>query len=130
MTRSKTQVSNGLEQFKMTQVAYYDENSTISLASAQSKAVKKNQFKNVTKIRKSPTHYLIWFTVLLSLVLPIMAHSATLSSTVNRNQVSTNETLTLVVAIDQQVDSSELNLSPLQQDFEIRKFLKKKLKQE
>ncbi len=44
---------------------------------------------------------------------------ATLSSTVNRNQVSTNETLTLTVSIDEQVNTSSLDLSELERDFEV-----------
>lgn len=55
----------------------------------------------------------------LGIALSAAANATTLSSTVNRNQVSTNETLTLTVAIDEQVDSSLLDLAPLQENFEI-----------
>jgi hypothetical protein len=65
----------------------------------------------------SPT--LAFVIVALALTTLNVAAAANLTSTVNRNQVSTNETLTLTVSIDQQVDSSELDLSPLQENFEI-----------
>lgn len=48
-----------------------------------------------------------------------IANAATLTSTVNRNTINTNETLTLTVTSDQQVDSSALDLSTLNNDFEI-----------
>lgn len=48
-----------------------------------------------------------------------IASAATLTSTVNRNSMSTNETLRLVVSIDEKVDSSQLDLSGLNSDFEI-----------
>jgi len=56
---------------------------------------------------------------LLSLVFTTSADAATLTSKVTRNQVSTNETFTLTVLIDEQVDSSELNLESLEKNFEI-----------
>lgn len=62
---------------------------------------------------------LAFVTVALALTTLNVAAAANLTSTVNRNQVSTNETLTLTVSIDQQVDSTELDLSPLQENFEI-----------
>ncbi len=62
----------------------------------------------------------IRYTILLSLItFSFNSFAATLSSTVNRNQVSTNETLTLTVTIDQQVDTSSLDLSELEVDFEV-----------
>jgi len=64
-------------------------------------------------------HYLIWLVLALCVTLPQVSHSATLTSTVNRNQISTNETLTLIVSIDEQVDSSDLNLNALQENFDI-----------
>jgi hypothetical protein len=57
--------------------------------------------------------------VIFALATLNVAAAANLTSTVNRNEVSTNETLTLTVSIDQQVDSSELDLSPLQENFEV-----------
>lgn len=77
------------------------------------------QRKNDTKTMKTLSHYLIPITVLLTLAFSTLSNAATLSSTVNRNQVSTNETLTLTLAIDQQVNASELDLSALQKNFEI-----------
>ena len=46
-------------------------------------------------------------------------NAATLSSTVDRNRISQNETFTLTVAYDQQVSTSDLDISGLQQDFEV-----------
>ena len=43
----------------------------------------------------------------------------TLVSRVDRNSISLNETLNLVVEYDEQVDSRSVDLSALQQDFEI-----------
>ena len=57
------------------------------------------------------------FTLLLCLSLNSVA--ATLSSTVNRNTLSTNETLSLRVSIDEQVDTSSLDLTELEKDFEV-----------
>lgn len=48
-----------------------------------------------------------------------VASAATLSSTVDRNTLSSNETLTLTVSIDEQVDTSRLDLAPLAKDFEV-----------
>ncbi len=60
------------------------------------------------------------YTIFLSLMsLSLNSVGATLSSTVNRNQVSTNETLTLTVSIDEQVNTSSLDLSELEKDFEV-----------
>jgi len=59
-------------------------------------------------------------TIFLSLIsLSLNSMAASLVSTVNRNQVSTNETLTLTVTIDEQVDTSSLDLSELERDFEV-----------
>ena len=74
---------------------------------------------NDTKIMKPLSHYLKLFTVLLSLILSSLAEAVTLDSSVNRNQVNTNETLTLRLIIDEQVDSSALDLSALENDFEV-----------
>jgi len=60
------------------------------------------------------------YTIFLNLMsLSLNSFGATLSSSVNRNQVSTNETLTLTVSIDEQVNNSSLNLSELEKDFEV-----------
>ncbi len=66
---------------------------------------------------KPLSHFLL--PILLVLTVPSLTNAATLTSTVNRNQISTNETLTLTVSIDEQVDSSALDLSTLQENFEI-----------
>jgi hypothetical protein len=65
------------------------------------------------------SHHIAFLVFTLAFMLLQVASAATLSSTVNRNQLSTNETLTLTVSIDQQVDSSELDIRPLQENFEI-----------
>lgn len=46
-------------------------------------------------------------------------YAGTLTSTVNRNQVGANETLTLEVNYDERVNSSELNYQALETDFDI-----------
>jgi len=73
--------------------------------------------KNDISIMKRLSHYLL--PILLILAVSSLANAATLTSSVNRNQISTNETLTLTVSIDEQVDSSVLDLSALQENFEI-----------
>jgi len=73
--------------------------------------------KNDISIMKRLSHYLL--PILLILAVSSLANAATLTSSVNRNQISTNETLTLTVSIDEQVDSSVLDLSTLQENFEI-----------
>lgn len=59
--------------------------------------------------------------LLLSLLLTntSMSYAATLTSTVTRNKIGINETLQLNVNIDQQVDSSTLQLKALQTNFDI-----------
>ena len=47
------------------------------------------------------------------------AHAASLSSTVDRNQLNLNETITLTVRYDEQVNSSRLDLAQLTADFEV-----------
>jgi len=47
------------------------------------------------------------------------AYAGTLVSSVNRNAMSTNETLNLVVRYDESVENEELDLSGLNNDFEI-----------
>ena len=62
------------------------------------------------------------FTTLLTLSLIVnssIALAATLTSTVNRNSMSTNEVLKLTITMDAKVDTSELDLSALSNDFEI-----------
>jgi len=68
---------------------------------------------------KPLSHYLILLILLSSFILSSLAEAVTLDSSVNRNQVNTNETLTLRVIIDKQVESSALDLSALKNDFEV-----------
>lgn len=60
----------------------------------------------------------IW-TCCLLLTLCGSALAQTLSSTVNRNQIGGNETVSLKIIYDQQIDSNALDLSTLEKDFEI-----------
>ena len=60
---------------------------------------------------------LLALTLLTTLSNAVFA--ATLSSIVDRNTLSINETLTLTVIIDEEVNTSSLNLSPLNENFEI-----------
>lgn len=55
----------------------------------------------------------------LLIVLPAQSWAGTLDSVVNRNQISLNETLNLTVSYDAQVDSSSLDLSVLETEFEV-----------
>jgi len=48
-----------------------------------------------------------------------IVNAATLSSTVNRNQLSMNETVALTISYDRQVDTSLLDLAPLNKDFDV-----------
>ena len=57
--------------------------------------------------------------VLLFACYAVNIHAASLTSTVDRNQLSANETLTLTVNYDGGVDASLLDYSALQKDFEI-----------
>jgi hypothetical protein len=68
---------------------------------------------------KSLSLYRQFVVFVIASVLLDVAAAANLTSRVNRNQVGTNETLTLTVSIDRQVESSELDLRPLQEKFEI-----------
>jgi len=63
--------------------------------------------------------YALLATTLLCASLLNTANAGTLISTVDRNRISTNETLTLSVKYDQQVDGSKLGLGILESDFEI-----------
>ena len=68
------------------------------------------------------THFNAMKVLLLTLLIMsgiASANAAALTSTVNRNTMSTNETLTLTITSDQQVASSALDLSALRKDFEI-----------
>jgi hypothetical protein len=59
---------------------------------------------------------------LLTIILVQLAatvNAGNLVSTVDRNQINPNETLTLTVSYDEQVDSSQLDLKSLQQDFDV-----------
>lgn len=70
---------------------------------------------------KSPIKLRAAKVALLSLLMLLCstAFAAKLSSTVDRNSMSINETLTLKVTLDEQVDSQALDLSGLRSDFEI-----------
>lgn len=60
--------------------------------------------------------------VLLTLIIlgnSTASFAASLTSTVNRNTMSTNETLTLQITLDEKADTSDLDLSELRNDFEI-----------
>jgi hypothetical protein len=59
-----------------------------------------------------------WLIIVL-VQLAVTVNAGNLSSTVNRNQINPNETLTLTVSYDEQVDSSQLDLKGLEQDFDI-----------
>ncbi len=68
------------------------------------------------------TRYATYSSVILffsMLLYSLSAGAASLSSTVNRNTLSTNETLTLTVTSDEQVNASLLDLTPLTQDFQV-----------
>jgi len=47
------------------------------------------------------------------------SYAGTLFSTVDKNIVNSNQTVTLTVQYDERVDSSKLNLDKLKKDFEI-----------
>lgn len=66
-------------------------------------------------------HILKTTLLLAALVISAINSSwaGTLKSNVNRNQIGVNETLTLMVSYDAQVDSSKLDVSSLEQDFEV-----------
>lgn len=57
--------------------------------------------------------------IIVLVQLAATVNAGNLSSTVNRNQISPNETLTLTVSYDEQIDSSQLDLKILEQDFDI-----------
>ncbi|MFT7525196.1 MAG: hypothetical protein ACI9LY_000328 [Arenicella sp.] len=59
-----------------------------------------------------------WLIIVL-VQLAVTVNAGNLSSTVNRNQINPNETLTLTVSYDEQVDSSQLDLKSLEQDFDV-----------
>jgi len=58
-------------------------------------------------------------TVVLLLMVLQNAYAATLVSSVNRNSVGVNETITLSVQYDKQVNSSKLSLDALDADFDV-----------
>lgn len=70
---------------------------------------------------KMAYHYLtkVVTTIFISLLGITFTHAATLISIVDRNQISTNETLALTVKYDQQASTSQLDLSALKNDFEV-----------
>ncbi|RBP51286.1 BatD family protein [Arenicella xantha] len=57
--------------------------------------------------------------LLLSCCCVISVQAATLSSTVNRNELGINQTLVLTVIYDDQVDSSAIDVSSLVSDFDV-----------
>ncbi len=61
----------------------------------------------------------ILILVVASLSFTLSSFAATLTSTVDRNQVGPNETLLLTITLDQQANTDELDLSVLRQDFEL-----------
>lgn len=69
----------------------------------------------------TPTRLLKHILVIIALtaVTVSQSHAANLSSSVNRKQISLNETLTLTISYDQQVDANKLNLEGLEKDFEV-----------
>lgn len=74
-------------------------------------------FNAVTKLN---VNAVIKCVLLLSCLICSTAASAlTLSSTVNRNTISTNETLQLTVTLDAQAEQSALDLTQLRADFEV-----------
>lgn len=60
-----------------------------------------------------------WLILLVNIISSTQLFAATLTSQVDRNQISINETITLKVTYDEQIDSSALNLGALSSDFEI-----------
>lgn len=60
-----------------------------------------------------------FFIFLAWLFVASTANAAELSASVDRNQISINETLTFQLRYEDQIDSSQLNLDILQQDFEV-----------
>ena len=60
-----------------------------------------------------------WFVVLSCLLLANFSLGQTLSSSVDRNQLAENQTLTLTVTYDGRVRGDALDLSAIQQDFDI-----------
>ena len=57
--------------------------------------------------------------ILLCFWAPSSVNAASLVSTVDRNRISINDTLTLTISLDQQADSSELNLKSLETNFDV-----------
>ena len=65
-------------------------------------------------------HFSIKLFFCLSLLsISNLVYSATLTSRVDRNPIKINQTLTLIVQYDEQVNSSDLDLSALSNDFEV-----------
>jgi len=59
------------------------------------------------------------FTFLVSITINSLAQAATLTSRVDRNQITQNETLTLTLTYDDTINASELDTSALQQNFDV-----------
>jgi len=60
-----------------------------------------------------------WLILLINAVTVTQLFAATLSSQVDRNQIGINETITLTVTFDEQIESSALDLRSLSAGFEI-----------
>ena len=63
--------------------------------------------------------FLSTLTLIILLIQSSIALSAELTSTVDRNRITINDTLSLTVKLDQQADSNSLNLTGLQADFDV-----------
>ena len=63
--------------------------------------------------------YKFWLLILIGMLVSTQTLAAVLSSQVDRNAIGINETITLRVIYDEQVDSSLLDLRSLSTDFEI-----------
>ncbi len=88
------------------------------LVHAKPKITMKNGIKSSALVKRKKSWRQIYGVTLL-LLSSLSVQAATLTSVVNRNQVGLNETMMLLVTYDEQVDASELDLSVLQQDFEV-----------
>lgn len=64
-------------------------------------------------------HYYLRVLICVSCLVTLSAEAASLTSTVNRNQLASNQTLVLTVVYDDQVDSSSLDVAALTQSFDV-----------
>jgi len=76
----------------------------------------KHRTFNPSSLRRNHTILVI---ALLAILLPYPAYAATLTASVNRTNIAINEALILTVSYDQQIDSQQLDLSPLTKDFQV-----------